>query len=78
MYLVLFNELRAPVSPAALDPVKVEEPARAISSEPHVARAPLCTELPCRLRDPENLRRYLFKISQDRDARDATGAAFRK
>lgn len=77
MYLVLFIELGAPVGPATPDPVKVEEPVRAISSEPHVARAPLCTELPCRLRDPENLRQYLLKISRDRDARDATGAAFR-
>lgn len=77
MYLVLFNELRAPVGPAAPDPVKVE-PLRTISSESHVARAPLCTELPCRLRDPENLRRYLLELSRDRDARDATGAAFRR
>jgi hypothetical protein len=68
------------VSP--LDNVAVEKVSRTLATSTDTsaapARAPLCSDLPCRMRDPEYVRRYVHNLSSGRAAREASELAFQK
>ena len=65
-----------------IDDVAVEKVPRTLATSPSTpaapARAPLCSELPCRMRDPEYVRRYVHNLSVGRTAREASEHAFQQ
>jgi hypothetical protein len=65
-----------------IDDVALEKVPRAPTVSPSTpaapARAPLCSELPCRMRDPEYVRRYVHNLSVERTAREASEHAFQQ